>query len=174
MIAKRYGHAEEAVCLSLEHSSCMIMGGTFDGTYVLTITSVSMISPTCNKRNAALLSEWFKNNLGVPAERGYVRFVDPDCANYAIGGVTILDLMEKEEKLRTGTTDRSGVYREKSMKRSISRSRSKRDLATETIKSQGTKDGMMDFQNGGRPTTAGGKMKRKSMFNLFSRQRGSI
>ena len=74
----------------------MIMGGTFDGCYFLTITSLSSISPTCNKRNVALISEWLNTNLGVPSSRGYIRFVEPDSAGYAMGGATCLDLLERE------------------------------------------------------------------------------
>lgn len=74
----------------------MIMGGTFDGCYFMTITSPVSVSPTCNKRNVALISEWLSTNLGVPSSRGYIRFVEPDAANYAMGGVTCLDMLEKE------------------------------------------------------------------------------
>lgn len=72
------------------------MGGTFEGCYFLTITSLTSISPTCNKRNVALISEWISTNLGVPSSRGYIRFVELDIANYAIGGMTCLDMLERE------------------------------------------------------------------------------
>lgn len=155
-ISKRYGRPEDNVCISLDHSACMIMGGTFEGTYVVTITSVSMISPTVNKRNAALISDWLNKNLGVPANRGYIRFVDPDVANYAAGGVTILDVMEKEEVARTSTADRTGFHRD----RSIKRNRSKKEQVSEKSMSP-------------EPETdrSPSRLMRKSVFNLFSRSR---
>lgn len=181
MIAKRYGKSEDSVCVSIDHSACVIMGGTFDGSYMLTITSLTMISPTCNKRNAALISDWINNNLGVAGSRGYIRFVDPDFANYAIGGVTMLDLMEKEELARTGAADKTSVIREKSAKKSMSRYRSKggRSSYEKSIPEsmQRDDDVLSDLQSprastsDGRPTTAGGRMKKRSMFNLFSKSR---
>lgn len=179
MIAKRYGKSEDTVCVSLEHSSCIVMGGTFDGSYMLTITSLTMISPTCNKRNAALISDWIGNNLGVAGNRGYIRFIDPDVANYAIGGVTMLDLMEKEEITRTGTTDKAGVIRDKSVKRSMSRHKPKKgrssyDKSTSFPDSRDD-DVLSDLpstnSSDSRPTTPGARMKKRSMFNLFSKSR---
>lgn len=181
MIAKRYGKSEEAVCVSIEHSACIVMGGTFEGSYMLTITALTMISPTCNKRNAALISDWINSNLGVAGTRGYIRFVDPDIANYAIGGVTMLDLMEKEELARTGTTDKSGVIRDRSVKRSMSRHRSKKERSSYDKSTplpdlmQKDDDVLSDLpstnSSEGRPTTAGGRMKKRSMFNLFGKSR---
>lgn len=75
----------------------MIMGGTYGGCYLLTITSLTSISPTCNKRNVALISEWINSQLGVPPSRGYIRFVEPETANFAFGGYTCLDLLEREK-----------------------------------------------------------------------------
>jgi hypothetical protein len=180
MIAKRYNHDESAVCATLEHSACMVMGGNFEGTYILTITSVSLISPTVNKRNAALITEWFSVNLGVPAHRGHIRFVDADLANYAVGGYTILDLMEKEELSRTGTAERTGVIREQSIKRSELRQHSKRELKAEKlvpvlVSPKEEETSTIPQSSDGRPTTRGSaiRKKSKSMFNLFARNRQS-
>lgn len=160
MIAKRYNRDEETVCITLNHSAVIIMAGTFDGAYILTITSVSMISPSVNKRNSAVMTEWFSHNLGVPGNRGFIRFVDPDVSNYAIGGVTMLDLMEKEEKARTGLTERTELVREKSVVRSMSRQVSRKGADTP--------------DSDKRPSTSCGRLAKKSVFNLFSRsQRAS-
>ena len=92
------------MALSVDHASCMIMGGTYGGCYLLTITSLTSVSPTCNKRNVALISEWLNTQLGVPPSRGYIRFVEPEAANFAFGGFTCLDLLEKEKAAaRPGT-----------------------------------------------------------------------
>jgi hypothetical protein len=187
MIAKRYGKAEDAICVSIEHSACMVMGGTYDGSYLLTITSLTMISPTCNKRNAALISDWVGSNLGVAISRGYIRFVDPEFANYAVGGFTILDLMEKEELSRTGAAEKAGVIRDKSTKRSMSRHRSsKKEKAFQEMPTFPESSGHLSAESTdvtsdlptiirksceSRPTTApaGQRMKKRSMFDLFSR-----
>jgi len=110
------------VALTVDHSACMIMGGTFDGCYFVTITSPTLVSPTCNKRNVALLSEWVNNALGVPASRGYIRFVETDIANYAVGGSTGLDVMERERAVsRAGLTSSHGKENTKPWKSAISR-----------------------------------------------------
>ncbi|KAF8539623.1 Tautomerase/MIF superfamily, partial [Trichophaea hybrida] len=124
MIAKRYHQSEDSISVSLDHSACMVMGGTFEGTYVLTITSVALISPTVNKRNTVLITDWLKKNLGVSGHRGVVRFMEVGFANYATCGETMLSLMEKKEASKAGTA--SGLIREVSMKRSISQHQSKR------------------------------------------------
>lgn len=193
MVAKRYGKTEDAVCVSLEHSACMVMGGTYDGSFLLTITSLNMISPTCNKRNAALICDWISNNLGVEVARGYIRFVDPDFANYAMGGYTMLDLMEKEELARTGTADKAGIIRDRSTKRSMSRHRSSKKerksyekQASTFVDTNGDLSSVEDNvpselpsilakpSNDGRPATAPAqRMKKRSMFDLFSRSKTS-
>lgn len=109
----------------------MILGGTYDGAYFLTVTSLSSISPTCNKRNAALIADWLNTNLGVAPERGYIRFVEPSVADYATAGSTILDLMERDEFQRTGSraASRAGSSREK--KRLHSRQMSRSEMVEE-------------------------------------------
>jgi len=174
MIAKRYDRSEKEVCVTLDHSACMIMGGTFEGTYILTITSVSLISPTVNKRNAALITEWLAVNLGVPGDRGYIRFVDPDFSNYATGGVTVLDQMEKEEISRTGTKERTGILREKSLKRSASRYQATKQRQLDKAlsfraESKGDHVSPQSDQNRATTDNPGSRMGKRSMFNLFAR-----
>ncbi|PWW80050.1 Tautomerase/MIF [Tuber magnatum] len=193
MVAKRFGKSEDAVCVSIEHSACLVMGGTYDGSFLLTITSLNMISPTCNKRNAALICDWISNNLGVEVARGYIRFVDPDFANYAMGGFTMLDLMEKEELARTGTADKAGVIRDRSIKRSMSRHRSTKkgrrshekqaspflgtngdlDVVEDDIPSE-LPSALARSSSDAPPAAAPAqRMKKRSMFDLFSRSKAS-
>ena len=77
------------------------MGGSFDGCYFLTITSLSSISANFNTRNTVLISEWINAELGVPSSRGYIRFVQPDWANYSCGGMTCLDMSEMDKERAT-------------------------------------------------------------------------
>lgn len=109
IVAKRFSRVESAVALSIDHSCCMIVGGTFQGAYLLTITSPVSISPACNKRNVALLSEWLEEHIGVPPPRGYILFRDPEPANFAPGGQTTLDLLEKELPNRSNAPSRQSI-----------------------------------------------------------------
>ena len=172
VIAKRFSRTEETVAVSIEHSSCMIMGGTFDGCYFLTINSLSSISPTCNKRNVALISEWLTANLGVPSSRGFIRFVEPDAGNYAMGGITCLDMLEKERSsTRMSMASTDGNVGGRSRKGFLSGRTSRMDKLGENRPPSGTVDSM----DSGRETvqstyTEKARVRRgRSMFNLFGR-----
>jgi phenylpyruvate tautomerase PptA (4-oxalocrotonate tautomerase family) len=176
MLSRRYNHDEASVCVAVQHSACMITGGTFDGTYMLTITSVSLISPTVNKRNAALITEWLAANLGVPPHRGYIRFADTDFANYAVGGYTVLDLMQKEELARIGTAEKTAVVREMSVKRSESRLNARRERkgVSLLVSPEEEETTMVAPLSQPQPPISRGALFRKksrSMFNLFAKTR---
>ncbi|KAF8476148.1 Tautomerase/MIF superfamily [Kalaharituber pfeilii] len=188
IVAKRYSRPEESVALSVSHSSCMIMGGTFEGCYFLTITSPVSISPTCNKRNVALISEWLNVHLGVPSSRGYIRFMEPDMANYAVGGMTCLDMMERERSSTrigmTTTIDGFGGSSKNRSKISVT-SKNKPSVGTDkldesrsiTTRGEDTLSEVLSF-NSGRNTAqsdyaekpvAAAVKRGRSMFNLFGR-----
>ena len=150
------------------------MGGTFDGCYFLTITSLSSISPTCNKRNVALISDWLNTNLGVSSSRGYIRFVEQCSANYAMGGVTCLDLLEKE---RPSTRMNDGLSAGRSKKGIFGGRASRmetldenRPPSTDTVVASDSSFGSgrnTPFSN--YPAKPAAVRKGRSMFNLFGR-----
>ena len=110
----------------VNHSACLLLGGTFDPTYILTITALPVqVQQTTNKRNAALIQNFMFESLGVPLERGIIKFVpiQEDCV--ATNGNTILgeieslqrQLGEENTGLRRGLTKsskRSAVSKAKS------------------------------------------------------------
>lgn len=68
----------------------MMFGGSFDPAYTLTIHALpSLVQPTTNKRNAALIQQHIQETLGVIKSRGYVRFVATPEENVAVAGRTI-------------------------------------------------------------------------------------
>lgn len=152
----------------------MIMGGTFDGCYFLTITSLSSISPTCNKRNVALLSEWLNTNLGVPSSRGYIRFVEPDSADYAMGGVTCLDLLEGERsstKLSDGLSTgrpKKGIFGGRTSR--MEALDENRPPSTDTVVASDNSSGSgRNTPYSNYPAKPTAIRKGRSMFNLFGR-----
>jgi hypothetical protein len=45
--------------ITVNHSACLLLGGSFEPTYVLTITALPIqLLPTTNKRNAALIQNF--------------------------------------------------------------------------------------------------------------------
>ncbi|KAI5856924.1 hypothetical protein BZA05DRAFT_161968 [Tricharina praecox] len=169
MIATRYNREPEHICVVVDHNACMMVGGTFDAAYLMTITSVTMISPAVNRRNAAVFADWIESNSTIPACRGYIRFVDPQFSNFAVGGKTVLGTMETEEIKRTGYAEKANMIRQKSIKRQLSRKEQKAEkLATAELK----------VDSDGRPTSPYNRMQKKSMsmLNMFLRgqqQRGT-
>ena len=150
----------------------MMMGGTFDGCYFLTITSLSLISPTCNKRNTALISEWLSANLGVPSSRGFIRFVEPDAGNYAMGGITCLDMLEKERSsTRMSMTSTDGNANVRTRKGFLSGRTSRMGKLDENRPPSNAVDSM----DSGRETMQSNYSEKvavkrgRSMFNLFGR-----
>lgn len=128
VLAKRYQKPESEIALSVDHASCMIMGGTYSSCYFLTITSLTSVSPTCNKRNVALIAGWLNSQLGVPPNRGYIRFVEPEISNLAFGGFTCLDLLEKEKAAVRPGTSQSRPGTATTLTNSVRESRAKRSI----------------------------------------------
>lgn len=173
VIAKRFSRTEETIAVSIDHSSCMMMGGTFDGCYFLTITSLSFISPTCNKRNTALISEWLSANLGVPSSRGFIRFVEPDAGNYAMGGITCLDMLEKERSsTRMSMASADGNANGGRARKGFLSGRTSR---MSKLDENRPPSNMIDSMNSGRETVQSAYSEKvavkrgRSMFSLFGR-----
>jgi len=86
--------------ITVNHSACLLLGGSFEPAYVLTITALpSQIQPATNKRNAALVQSFMSDVLSVSADRGIVRFHAIEEYNLATNGRTMLGEIERLEKL---------------------------------------------------------------------------
>ena len=85
--------------ITVNHSACLLLGGSFEPAYILTVTAVPVqIQPTINKRNAALIQSFMSDTLGVTPDRGIIRFQTIPEENMAISGRTILGEIERLEK----------------------------------------------------------------------------
>ncbi|KAK7935408.1 hypothetical protein PG985_000903 [Apiospora marii] len=94
-ISNRYQRPMSSVVVNVQHSMCIMFGGSFEPAYTLTIHALpSLVQPTTNKRNAALMQTHIQDTLGVPASRGYVRFEATPEANMAYGGKTVAGEMD--------------------------------------------------------------------------------
>ncbi len=98
-LSQRYNRPVSSIFVTLTHSACLLFAGTFDSAYILTVTALpSQIQPTTNKRNAALIQNFMIDVLGVPAERGVVRFVGIADEYLATNGMTVLSEIENLRK----------------------------------------------------------------------------
>lgn len=89
-LTHRYSRPITSIAATLQHGACLLLGGTFDPAYIVTISAIpSLLQPATNKRNAALLQKHLEMTLGVRSDRGVVRFVPigEDCL--ARGGRTV-------------------------------------------------------------------------------------
>ena len=94
-VAQRFHRSIDSIFLTLDHSACLIYGGTFDPAYVLTITALPFyVQATTNKRNATLIQAFLAEILKVPEHRGIIRFVPIAEDNLATGGMTITSEVE--------------------------------------------------------------------------------
>ncbi|MCJ1377834.1 hypothetical protein MMC17_000930 [Xylographa soralifera] len=98
-VAQRFQRSVESVVLTLNHSACLIYGGTFDPAYILTVTALPpYVQATTNKRNATLMQAFLAQILKVPEHRGIIRFVPVAEDNFATGGMTMTSEVESLNK----------------------------------------------------------------------------
>jgi hypothetical protein len=98
-LSQRYSRPESSIMVNVEHSACLLLAGSFEPAYILTITALpSQLQPVTNKRNSALIQSFMADILAVPPERGILRFQPIAEENLAINGTTVLGEIERIEK----------------------------------------------------------------------------
>ncbi|KAF1914611.1 Tautomerase/MIF superfamily [Ampelomyces quisqualis] len=98
-LSTRYQRPEASIMITVNHSACLLLGGSFEPTYVLTINALPVqLQPTTNKRNAALVQAFMHESIGVTPDRGIVKFVAVHEENLAMNGNTILGDIERVER----------------------------------------------------------------------------
>ncbi|KAF2119929.1 hypothetical protein BDV96DRAFT_485755 [Lophiotrema nucula] len=126
-LSQRYQRPESSIMITVNHSACLLLGGSFEPTYILTITALpAQIQPTLNKRNAALIQVFMAESIGVPIDRGIIKFTPIPEESLATNGMTILGEIERLERQQadesgsnlkralTKTSKRSAVSKSKS------------------------------------------------------------
>lgn len=98
-LSNRYQRPESSILVTITHSACLLLGGSFDPAYTLTISALpSQVQPITNKRNAALLAHVLEESLGVSPSRGLIKFIGIPEDNFAFNGKTISAEIEELEK----------------------------------------------------------------------------
>lgn len=81
--------------MHVQHSQCIFYAGTFEPTYVATVSALSpYVQPAMNRCNAYVLSEHLEEALGVPPPRGFISFVGLSEENFACNGKTIAHALD--------------------------------------------------------------------------------
>ncbi|KAI9808118.1 MAG: hypothetical protein M1825_004575 [Sarcosagium campestre] len=98
-LSARYHRPESSIVVNIDHSGCLLLGGSFEPAYILTITALpSQVQPATNKRNAILIQNFVEESLGVGSSRGIIKFVPIAEGNLAMNGHTVLGEIEALEK----------------------------------------------------------------------------
>lgn len=95
--------------VTLSHSSCLMIGGTFDPAYILTISAIpEYVQEATNMRNTHFIQRFMTDMLSVSASRGIVRFIAVPESMLGINGMTVRgQIVESEGGLKRALTNRS-------------------------------------------------------------------
>lgn len=141
--------------ITVNHSACLLLGGSFEPTYILAINALPVqLQPTTNKRNAALIQQFMCESIGVTADRGIIKFVPIQEESLAMNGMTILgdiERLERKNAEETGANVKRAVTKtsRKSFSKAkssiqLSRNSSKANTATRTVSPPFPSDGPLD------------------------------
>jgi hypothetical protein len=98
-LSTRYQRPETSIMITVNHSACLLLGGSFEPTYILAINALPVqLQPTTNKRNAALIQQFMCESIGVTPDRGIIKFIPIPEESLAMNGMTILGEIERLER----------------------------------------------------------------------------
>ncbi|KAJ7349027.1 Tautomerase/MIF superfamily [Mycena albidolilacea] len=93
--AKALGKPEAYITVSITHNKTLTFAGTLDPAFALVVTSLDNLNPEANDKYSAILSEFLKEKLGIPNDRGYITFQDPGRGFIGYKGTTFASLWAK-------------------------------------------------------------------------------
>ncbi|KAF1927240.1 Tautomerase/MIF [Didymella exigua CBS 183.55] len=134
-LSTRYQKPETSIMITVNHSACLLLGGSFEPTYILTINALPVqLQPTLNKRNAAMIQNFMTESIGVPIDRGIVKFVAIQEEAFAMNGVTILGEIENLERTQAEETGMRRNMTKSSRRSGVSKAKSSITLSRKTSK----------------------------------------
>ncbi|ORY13794.1 hypothetical protein BCR34DRAFT_623590 [Clohesyomyces aquaticus] len=115
-LSTRYQRPETSIMITVNHSACLLLGGSFEPTYVLTITA---------------LPAFMFESIGVSAERGIMKFIPIAEDSLATNGMTLLGDIERLERQQAEENGTAGLKRAltKSSRKSATKSKSSIQLS---------------------------------------------
>lgn len=97
-LVERYQRPVSSIVVNIQHSGCMLFGGTFEPAYIMHLFALSsQLQPATNRRNVFLLSEHLEEALGVTPPRGLIRFVPLQEENVSFNGQTLAQAMDETD-----------------------------------------------------------------------------
>ncbi|PSK51844.1 hypothetical protein B9Z65_3111 [Elsinoe australis] len=93
LLAQTYCSSEDGVIINVDHSACLMLAGSFDPAYMLTITTTpSQLDHDINGSNTIQIQRLMHQLLSVPAHRGLLRFHAILEENVGMAGTTVATL----------------------------------------------------------------------------------
>jgi hypothetical protein len=75
-LSARYHRTDSSIMVTLTHSSCLMIGGSFDPAYILTISTIpEYVRNNMNEYNTFMIQKFMSEILSVPAARGIIRYL---------------------------------------------------------------------------------------------------
>ncbi|KAJ7043042.1 Tautomerase/MIF superfamily [Mycena alexandri] len=93
--AQTLGKPEAYITVSITYNKTLTFGGTFDPAFALTITSLDNLNTEANEKYSLAFSEFFKEKLNIPNDRGYITFNDPGRGFLGFKGTTFATIFAK-------------------------------------------------------------------------------
>ncbi|KAK2749985.1 hypothetical protein FQN55_002703 [Onygenales sp. PD_40] len=116
-LAQIFQRPETSILLYVEHNSCLMFGSSYDPAYLATVSALPCsVAPITNLRHTVLIQAAIHDILGIPGNRGVLKFESMAEENFATNGATIKDEIEQLER---SSNDEHSVF--KSISRSMSR-----------------------------------------------------
>ncbi|KAF8061640.1 Tautomerase/MIF superfamily [Lyophyllum atratum] len=75
--AETLGKPELYITVKVTYNETLTFGGTFDPAFQLSVVSLDNLNEELNEKYSKAFFDFFKRELNVPGDRGYVTFVDP-------------------------------------------------------------------------------------------------
>ncbi|KAJ7243414.1 Tautomerase/MIF superfamily [Mycena haematopus] len=93
--AKALGKPEAYITTSITYNKTLTFAGTLEPAFALSIVSLDNLNPEANDKYSAVLSEFFKDKLGIANDRGYITFTDPGRGFIGYKGTTFATIFAK-------------------------------------------------------------------------------
>ncbi|KKY29180.1 putative mif domain-containing protein [Phaeomoniella chlamydospora] len=117
-LAQTYQRPESCILLTIQNSTLLVLGGSYEPAYLLSITALQCdIAPRINKRMTGLVQGFLQDSLNIPAKRGVIRFMPIAEENLGTNGMTTLGEIEELVK---------ADHHDPSIRRTISNNRIRR------------------------------------------------
>lgn len=101
-LAQTFQRPESSIMVILDDNAHLILGSSDEPAYLATVSALPcMIGPVTNLRHTILIQDAIKETIGIPVNRGVVKFECIPEENFGTNGTTLRDEINKLERVST-------------------------------------------------------------------------